>query len=113
MSGISTHVLDTTLGKPASGLKVSLAREDVQGDFRSIADRITDPQGRVADFLGSTHLAAGTYRLRFQTEPYLQFTHGVGFYPHVEIFFRVADAGAHYHVPLLLSPFGYSTYRGS
>jgi 5-hydroxyisourate hydrolase len=113
MSGISTHVLDTTLGRPASGLRVSLEREDAPGSFRALADRITDDQGRIADFLGSTRLTQGTYRLRFQTEPYLQFTHGVGFYPHIEIAFRVSDAGGHYHVPLLLSPFGYSTYRGS
>lgn len=113
MSGISTHVLDTALGKPASGIKVSLWRADGAGGFALVSERSTDAQGRIADFLGSSELATANYLLRFETEPYLRDAHRTAFYPHVEILFHVADAAGHYHVPLLLSPFGYSTYRGS
>jgi 5-hydroxyisourate hydrolase len=113
MSGISTHVLDTTLGKPASGIKVRLERADAAGMFHLVAERSTDAQGRVADFLGSQQLTSANYRLRFETGDYLRVTHQTEFYPHVEILFHVTEAAGHYHIPLLLSPFGYSTYRGS
>ena len=113
MSGISTHVLDTTLGKPARGIEVCLERMDEGGSCRRIAVKTTDAQGRVADLLGGEPLAVARYRLHFATGSYLRATHQSEFYPHVEILFLVTDATGHYHIPLLLSPFGYSTYRGS
>jgi 5-hydroxyisourate hydrolase len=112
MSGISTHVLDTALGRPAQGLMVRLAVERPQG-FVLLAKQITDAQGRIADLLGNAPLEVATYRLHFDTDGYLRSVQQTPFFPQVEILFRVSDASSHYHVPLLLSPFGYSTYRGS
>ena len=102
---LSTHVLDTSKGSPAPGLTVTL--HDASGT--SIGDGVTDADGRVAR-IGPDPLPAGDYRLEFDTGGY---HHGAGFYPRVDIWFTVADAGQHYHVPLLLNPFGYATYRGS
>ena len=113
MSGITTHVLDTTSGKPARGLHVTLALRDAQDAFRTLAERTTDEQGRIKDFLAPGALAPGTYRLSFDTGAYLTAQHGAAFYPLVELTFQIVEAGEHYHVPLLLSPYGYSTYRGS
>ena len=107
MALMSTHVLDTALGRPAAGLAVRL--ELAAGDdWIEIARAVTDEDGRVRSLAETT--AAGTYRLTFETGPYL----GPGaFYPEVVVAFAVADPAAHHHVPLLLSPFGYTTYRGS
>ena len=104
MSGISTHVLDTGQGQPASGMAVSLERHDALWYF--VGDGITDANGRIARLLPDDEpLQAGLYRLTFQTNG--------PFFPEVIIAFEVADPSAHYHVPLLLSPYGYTTYRGS
>ncbi len=92
---------------------VGPGRADATAEFHLVSQKDTDAQGRVADFLGSAPLLSGNYRLRFETASYLQDTHQTAFYPHVEVLFHVADAAGHYHIPLLLSPFGYSTYRGS
>lgn len=101
---VSTHVLDATRGVPASGVGVRLE----QADGTLVAAGVTDRDGRVADFAGDVE--PGTYRLRFDTENYL----GIEtFYPEVVVTFRVRDRAARHHVPLLLSPFAYSTYRGS
>ena len=100
MSQLSTHVLDTALGSPAGGVTVSLER-----DGSVVARGTTDTDGRVAD-LGPERLDPGTYRLRFDT------TARSPFFPEVVIAFVVADE-RHVHVPLLLSPHGYTTYRGS
>jgi 5-hydroxyisourate hydrolase len=108
---LSTHVLDTALGRPACGLGVELAVLEESG-FTVLCERATDDDGRVRDLVPGA-LEARTYRLRFQTGPYLLATHHSAFYPHVEVVFTVERAGQHHHVPLLLSPFGYSTYRGS
>jgi 5-hydroxyisourate hydrolase len=103
--GISTHVLDTTAGRPAAGLAVELSyRED--GGWVVLASRVTGEDGRVA---GLASPEPGDYRLVFDTGGYLP----DGFYPEVTVVFRVAEPAGHYHVPLLLSPFSYSTYRGS
>ena len=103
MATLSTHVLDTAAGRPAAGVPVALL--DLDGEV--LAEAETDDDGRVASLGGD--LAVGTYRLRFVTSVHLG-SHA--FYPEVEVVFRfVADE--HHHVPLLLSPFGYSTYRGS
>ena len=114
MSTFSTHVLDTTLGRPAAGMAVALERIDSSGHATVIGTAVTDSDGRARDVLPAGHvLATGDYRLRFETGDYLERTGSEVFYPKVEVDFRVARSGAHYHVPLLLSPFGYSTYRGS
>lgn len=112
MSGITTHVLDTARGTPAAGVGVLLSVRG-GGDWRELSRASTDENGRILEFPGAGPLDAAIYRLRFETGDYLR---GIGmepFYPHVEITFHVADPGEHYHVPLLLSPFGYATYRGS
>lgn len=112
MSGITTHVLDTSRGRPASGVPVVLSRIDA-GSADVIGRGQTDEDGRVRNLLDSGALVPGTYQLTFHTRRYFEL-HGLPvFYPHVSIAFEVAAGEPHYHVPLLLSPFGYSTYRGS
>jgi len=112
MSEISTHVLDTARGRPAAGVAVSLALRTEEG-WTELAAAPTDADGRVADLLpGNVKRAAGTYRLRFDVDGYFAAQGVAAFYPYVEVVFTVRDDRP-YHVPLLLSPFGYSTYRGS
>ena len=108
MGTLSTHVLDTSLGSPAAGITVVLESADGQ----AIGDGITDGDGRVGS-IGPERLAAGDYRLRFASGPYFAGRGVDAFYPEVVVVFTVADADQHYHVPVLLNPFGYSTYRGS
>jgi len=103
MSMVTTHVLDTARGRPAAGVPVSLRRDD---DVLAVA--VTDADGRIDD-LGPDALEEGIYQLVFDVAAYAE---DEGFFPEVTITFRVADV-RHHHVPLLLSPFGYSTYRGS
>jgi len=113
MSGLSTHVLDTSIGRPAAGIAVRLEVEAGDG-WRELARAATNADGRVAQLLpAGTALAAATYRLTFDVGAYHAARGGAGFYPFVSIAFTVGDAAQHHHVPLLLSPFGYSTYRGS
>lgn len=113
MASLSTHVLDTALGRPAAGLGISLARLDPSGEWQDLGAAVTNDDGRVANnALAAEGLTAGTYRLTFETGPYLARTHGKGFYPYAPIVFEITD-DQHYHVPLLLSPFGIATYRGS
>ena len=110
---ITTHVLDTSRGCPAEGVGVVLEIEE--GDAWSHVGRgTTDANGRLAALIGDRPMTAGTYRLTYDTGSYHR-AHGIGdpFFPDVTVTFTVGDARAHYHVPLLLSPFGYSTYRGS
>jgi 5-hydroxyisourate hydrolase len=107
MSTVSTHVLDTALGRPAAGVPVTL--EDATGE--PIASGSTDGDGR-AGSLGPDDLGPGSYRLRFDTASYFAATGQEPFFPEVAVTFAVA-AGQRYHVPLLLSPYSYSTYRGS
>jgi 5-hydroxyisourate hydrolase len=98
VSGISTHVLDTSTGRPASGIRVHLFFNEEQ-----IGSGATDHDGRIRSF--DVPVNKGVYRLLFEVEG--------AFYPEVSISFVVSDTSAHYHVPLLLSPFGYTTYRGT
>ncbi|OLT47821.1 hydroxyisourate hydrolase [Saccharomonospora sp. CUA-673] len=107
MSLVTTHVLDTARGRPAAGVPVELhARDD---GWSTIAAAVTDDDGRARD-LGPDQLPAGVYRLVFDTESYL----GADcFLPEVTVTFRITDPASHHHVPVLLSPFSYSTYRGS
>ena len=107
MSQITTHVLDAALGHPAAGVPVTLEA----ADGTAVASSTTGADGR-AD-LGPDVLPVGEYRLSFDTGAYFAASDQAGFYPRVTIDFRVSDATAHYHVPLLLSPFAYSTYQGS
>ena len=114
MSGITTHVLDTSLGRPASGVRVMLEFETADGTWKLIGKGATDADGRVKDLLPSGFaLHGGVYRLVFETESYFAAQDIEGFYREVSIVFTIRDPTQHYHVPLLLSPFGYSTYRGS
>jgi len=112
MSGITTHVLDTSLGKPAVALAVQLSvREGEQ--LRVLAVSTTDADGRVQKFATDAPLSAGTYQLSFETAAYFRATQRQSFFERVTLEFSVASAAEHYHVPLLLSPFGYTTYRGT
>jgi 5-hydroxyisourate hydrolase len=108
VSTLSTHVLDTALGCPAGGVPVALT--DAGG--RSLGTGTTDEDGRVGR-LGPDPLEPGSYSLRFDTATYFAASGRTTFYPEVVVTFTVAGGGEHYHVPVLLSPFGYSTYRGS
>lgn len=111
MSAVTTHVLDTSLGRPAAGVDVRLERVDGSG-VHEIATGRTDADGRIAD-LGPDRIDRGTYRLTFDTAGYAASSGQDCFFPEVSLTFALADPTAHYHVPLLLSPFAYSTYRGS
>jgi 5-hydroxyisourate hydrolase len=106
---LSTHVLDASTGRPAEGVAVRL-EEQVDGEWRSAARASTDADGRIGS-LGEP--GAGIHRLHFDTGGYFEAVGVATFYPEVTITFTVLDAGAHHHVPLLLSPFAFSTYRGS
>lgn len=108
MSTLSTHVLDTSLGQPAQGVAVSL--ESFDGTVLGSGD--TDADGRVGA-IGPEVMDAGHYRLRFASGEYFTASGTDAFYPEVVIAFTVTDGAEHYHVPVLLNPFGYSTYRGS
>jgi len=108
MGTLSTHVLDTSLGRPAAGITVVLEALDGQ----ALGDGITDGDGRVGS-IGPERLEVGDYRLRFASGGYFAARGVEGFYPEVVVVFTIVDADQHYHVPVLLNPFGYSTYRGS
>lgn len=112
MSGITTHVLDTGRGRPATGVPVTLERADAQGSWTLLGAGKTDADGRLRSLL-TTSPGSATYRLTFDTGPYFAAGGVATFYPQVVITFCTTDADAHYHVPLLLNAFGYSTYRGS
>jgi 5-hydroxyisourate hydrolase len=112
MTGITTHVLDVSRGRPAMGVRVTLAVQADDGGWTTLGRGHTDADGR-ANELYESDPAARTYRLTFETAAYFAAIGVNGFYPLVEIVFQVRDPSQHYHVPLLLSPFGYSTYRGS
>ena len=107
MSAITTHVLDTSQGLPAAGIQVTLEVRFPDGAWKPLGKGVTDPDGRAHSLLPqSVTLTVGVYRLTFDNLP-------DGLYPEVAITFRVRDASRHYHIPLLLSPYGYTTYRGS
>jgi 5-hydroxyisourate hydrolase len=112
MSGITTHVLDTSTGKPACGVHVALSRRD-GSTFSELALGVSDADGRVRQFLPEVTLTAGVYRLTFETAAYFRASSREAFFERVTLELVVADASQHYHVPLLLTPFGYTTYRGS
>jgi 5-hydroxyisourate hydrolase len=113
VSGLTTHVLDLGTGRPARGVTVRLARRSAGGDWEPLAERVTDEEGRIRDFLGGAPLEVGRYLLTFHTGDYFRARGERSFHPEVPVHFEVGDLAQHYHVPLLLSAFGYSTYRGS
>ncbi|MCA4134736.1 hydroxyisourate hydrolase [Arthrobacter sp. M4] len=111
VSQVTTHILDTGSGRPAAGVAVELFMLD-GGNWTSVASGTTDADGRIKD-LGPERLSGGTYRLTFATGAYYAAHSTETFFPQVDLNFTVSDGGEHYHVPLLLSPFAFSTYRGS
>ena len=104
---LSSHVLDTTLGRPAANMQLSLTTP--QG---VVVSATTNQDGRCNDWQ-NTVFSAGIYQLRFHTKDYLLAHHPAAFYPYVDIHFELSENGGHYHVPLLISPYGFSSYRGS
>jgi 5-hydroxyisourate hydrolase/2-oxo-4-hydroxy-4-carboxy-5-ureidoimidazoline decarboxylase len=112
ISQLTTHVLDTSIGKPGKNITIHL-QQSVQNEWCTFAQGITNNDGRITDLLPPERiLSPGDYKLRFDTKTYFENSNITSFYPSVEIQFTVFD-DSHYHVPLLLNPFGYSTYRGS
>jgi 5-hydroxyisourate hydrolase len=112
-SPLTTHVLDLRIGKPAAGVAVRLERMDASGGWHALASAKTNEDGRVPDLLAAGKMAPGVHRLTFETGPYFSAQQVEYFYPQVTVEFVVAEPSRHHHVPLLVSPFGYSTYRGS
>ena len=110
MSQVTTHILDTTTGKPAEAVTIILYQGG-NDEWTELAREHTDKDGRIKA-LGVDELMQGIYKLRFETKDYFDKRQIKTFYPYVEIVFEI-DSSEHYHVPLLLNPFGYSTYRGS
>src|SRR5580692_9293796 len=112
MSAITTHILDTSLGRPAAGVHVELHEESEEG-WKPVGEGRTDANGRCNTLTGDEPPESGTYRLLFHTASYFQAQNRETFYPEIQVIFEVNDPRQHFHVPLLISPFGYSTYRGS
>jgi 5-hydroxyisourate hydrolase len=113
MSQITTHILDTTRGLPAQNVPISLFAKQGSG-WEQLGSGVTNKDGRLPGLLAEDiKLPAGIYRMHFETKVYFNANNEQGFYPYVDIVFELDDTGAHYHVPLLLTAFGYSTYRGS
>ncbi len=113
MSKITTHVLDVSLGRPAANVSVLLEAQSPANAWTEAGRGSTDSDGRCKDLASDKSLPAGNYRLTFDTGAYFSARNVVGLYPQVAIVFAVKDAQEHYHIALLLSPYGYSTYRGS
>jgi 5-hydroxyisourate hydrolase len=114
MSAITTHILDTARGRPGAGVSIKLERRSDDGGFIELGRGATDADGRLRTLLSPGEaLSEGFYRLTFDTGSYFAALGVEGFYPEVSVIFEVRDPAQHYHVPLLLSPYGYSTYRGS
>ena len=115
MPPLTTHVLDTSLGKPAAGLAIRLEIQGADKSWSAVGTGTTNGDGRLSESLipEDVGLQAAVYRITFDTEAYCAIDGRTCFYPEVSVVFRITAPGEHYHVPLLLSPFGYSTYRGS
>jgi 5-hydroxyisourate hydrolase len=112
MSQVTTHILNTSQGKPALGVIIILYQGG-NDEWTEMARGVTDSDGRISDLLkDDVILRQGIYKMRFETKDYFDKARVKTFYPYVEIIFEI-DSDEHYHVPLLLNPYGYSTYRGS
>ena len=109
---VSTHVLDTARGRPAGGVPVTLSMRASDGSWSVLGRAMTDVDGRIKS-LSEGALSAGVYRLEFDTAHYFVQVGTTGFYPEVSVVFILQNPGENLHVPLLLSPFGYATYRGT
>ncbi len=111
---LSSHILDITTGFPAQGVKIVLSKQNQDKTWYELEERITDKNGRVRDFLEQKENVdhAGIYKLTYHVGPYFKQQSQDTFYPFIEVVFEIKD-GSHYHVPITLSPFGYSTYRGN
>ena len=114
MSTVSTHILDTTRGLPATDVMVDFFMLRADGIQKKISSNMTDINGRVGALIAqNTKLNRGTYKLKFNTDSYFK-TMGIqAFYPYIEVVFNIFNSDQHYHIPLLLSPYGFTTYRGS
>jgi 5-hydroxyisourate hydrolase len=114
MSPITTHVLDTNIGKPAVGVRVVLERRSAAGQWQPVGRGVTDDNGRLETLLpDGSSIESGQYRLDFDTRNYFASQGVVELYPRVTVIFQADANQHHYHLPLLLGPFGYTTYRGS
>lgn len=111
-SPLTTHVLDTSTGAPAAGLRLELWSIELGSETPLFAGRCGS-DGRVSGLISNGEWARGVYRLRFFSGEYFEEKGVESFYPHCDVTFQVSDTESHYHVPLILSPFGFSTYRGS
>lgn len=111
-SPITTHILDTAIGRPAAGVRVVLEKQSAES-FVTLGEGVTDADGRITDLLEPGALSEGIHRLTFHVGSYLSDSGREGFYPQIPVVFEITAPDEHYHVPLLLNPFGYSTYRGS
>ena len=112
MKSVSTHILDTTFGKPAANVPVLLEKKGESG-WEKCGGGMTDADGRIKDLVPAGKLEVGIFRVTFDTTAYYKLQAMECFYPEVAVVFQIREPEAHYHVPLLVSPFGYSTYRGS
>ena len=113
MSPITTHVLDTGRGKPAGGVPISLEVKSEKGDWKPLDKGATDADGRAELLASESHVPTGVYRLSFDTAAYFLALNTEGFYPEVRIVFEIREPSHRYHLPLLLSCNGYTTYLGS
>ena len=113
MNRISTHVLDLNRGKPAADVAVTLERQETPGKWHLLQSARTDQDGRCGQLLPGNDLPAGLYRLVFDSASYFAALNIEGFYPMIKVTFQVRVGESHFHIPLLLSPNGYTTYRGS
>lgn len=109
---LSSHILDINTGAPASGVKIQLYKLTNSGEWKLVEEKITDKDGRIKDFLKYGNDNKGIYKLNFIVKPYFESKGQNSFYPFIEVVFEI-NSEDHFHVPLTLSPFGYSTYRGS
>ena len=113
MSQITTHVLDTSKGIPAEGIKISLQKPTGEDQWEEITSGTTNSDGRITNFMSEDLIIPpGRYRMLFETRSYFEKSNLKGFYPEIPVVFEITNT-EHHHIPLLLSPFGYSTYRGS
>jgi 5-hydroxyisourate hydrolase len=113
MSRISTHILDLARGGPATGIGVQLEHEDDRGNWRTLTSMHTDHDGRCVHVLANAELSPGVYRLRIEVAGYFAQRKVESLYPFVEVTFQVRGGESNFHIPLLLSPAGYTTYRGT
>ncbi|XP_013107889.2 uncharacterized protein LOC106087409 [Stomoxys calcitrans] len=109
---ISCHILDTAVGKAAAGVPLVLYRQLPNDQWQEMGQATTNEDGRVSQLLGYADFQSGIYKLRFNIQPYFEAKKTPSFYPYIEIVVK-CERGQHYHIPLLLSPFGYTTYRGT